>query len=501
MAKHSSSPPPLKRKREEIELDEEEQGFENTGLDPRLIRALIKKGLKNPTPIQRVAIPLILGGNDVLARAKTGSGKTFAYLLPLLHKLLSGVQLKVAQLNHDMSNIALKQALYGPPDVLVSTPFCVQKCLSAGFLQPKAIHDSLSMLILDEADFLLSQGYEDDLRAFIGHVPRCCQCLLMSATSRYDDNVEKLKKLFLHNPYILTLPEEDGGKNEIIPNHVDQFWFRIRAAILNAELPQNSRLHIIEEFNAGLFDYLIAIDDGKTNTKEQETAGKDAEVKKSKKQRKQKLDAEFGVVRGIDFKNVYTVINFEMPATTAGYRHRIGRTGRACNIGASVSLVSPNEMEAFEELKSTLAEQRSGEGDLIEPFPLLIKNVAESLRYRAEDQARSVTEAVIVKARAQDIRNEILNSEKLTAHFLANNPRDLDLLKHDKVLSKKEAPAYLGGVPEYLLDATTQEASKIMKHNQAALGNEKPDRCQNRKKRFRKNKDPLKAISTEVDLP
>ncbi|KAH9610992.1 hypothetical protein KSS87_001013 [Heliosperma pusillum] len=434
MAKHSSSSPPLKRKREEIELDEE-QGFENTGLDPRLIRALIIKGLKNPTPIQRVAIPLIL-----------------------------------------------KQALYGPPDVLVSTPFCIQKCLSAGFLQPKAIHDSLSMLILDEANFLLSQGYEDDLRGFIGYVPRRCQCLMMSATSRYDDNVEKLKKLFLHNPYILTLPEEDGGKDEIIPNHVDQFWFRIRAAILNAELPKNSRLHIIEEFNAGLFDYLIAIDDGKTNTKEQETAGKDAEVKKSKKQRKQKLDAEFGVVRGIDFKNVYTV--------------------------------SPNEMEAFEELKSTLAEHRSGEGDLIEPFPLLIKNVAESLRYRAEDQARSVTEAVIVKARAQDIRNEILNSEKLgctygvtaeiklrlTAHFLANNPRDLDLLKHDKVLSKKEAPAYLGGVPEYLLDETTQEASKIMKLNRAALGNEKPDRCPSRKKRFRKNKVPLKAISTEVDL-
>ncbi|KAH9610989.1 hypothetical protein KSS87_001010 [Heliosperma pusillum] len=560
----------------EIELDEE-QSFEAIGLDPRLIRALIKKDLQNPTPIQRVAIPLILEGKDVVARAKTGSGKTFAYLLPLLHKLFSGsisdssnhsgptaivlvptrelsqqvysevmslielcrVQLKVAQLTSSMSNTELKQALSGPPDVLVSTPACVYKCLSGGLLQPKAIQESLSMLILDEADLLLSYGYEDDLRAFTAHVPRRCQCLLMSATS--SDDVEKLKKLILHNPYILTLPDEDGGKDEIMPNSVDQYWiscgardkfvyilallkldlvqkkvllftntidmgfrlklflekFAIRAAVLNAELPQNSRLHIIEEFNAGLFDYLIAIDDGKTITKEKEAAGKDAEVKKSKKQRKQKLDAEFGVVRGIDFKNVYTVINFQMPPTAAGYIHRIGRTGRACNTGASISLVSPDEMEAFEELKSTLAEHRSGEGDFIAPFPLLTKNAVESLRYRAEDVERSVTGVNVREARVQDIRNEILNSEKLTAHFQANNPRDLDLLKHDKVLSKKEPPAHLRDVPEYLLDATTQEASKIVKLARAALGNGKPSQYPSRKKRFRKNKDPLKAISTE----
>ncbi|KAH9615408.1 hypothetical protein KSS87_013443 [Heliosperma pusillum] len=488
----------------EIELDEE-QSFEDIGLDPRLIRALIKKDLQNPTPIQRVAIPLILEGKDVVARAKTGSGKTFAYLLPLLHKLFSGsisdsisdssnhsgptaivlvptrelsqqvysevmslielcrVQLKVAQLTSSMSNTELKQALSGPPDVLVSTPACVYKCLSGGLLQPKAIQESLSMLILDEADLLLSYGYEDDLRAFTAHVPRRCQCLLMSATSREDK-------------FLLTR----GDKG---------FWgaFAIRAAVLNAELPQNSRLHIIEEFNAGLFDYLIAIDDGKTNTKEKEAAGKDAEVKKSKKQRKQKLDAEFGVVRGIDFKNVYTVINFQMPPTAAGYIHRIGRTGRACNTGASISLVSPDEMEAFEELKSTLAEHRSGEGDFIAPFPLLTKNAVESLRYRAEDVERSVTGVNVREARAQDIRNEILNSEKLTAHFQANNPRDLDLLKHDKVLSKKEPPAHLRDVPEYLLDATTQEASKIVKLARAALGNGKPSQYPSRKKRDSNN--------------
>uniref|UniRef100_A0A7C9CK08 RNA helicase n=1 Tax=Opuntia streptacantha TaxID=393608 RepID=A0A7C9CK08_OPUST len=559
---------------EEVELDEE-QSFEELGLDPRLVRALIKKSIEKPTPIQRVAIPLILEGKDVVARAKTGSGKTFAYLLPLLQKLFSDsgsnnklaptafvlvptrelchqvytelmslielcrAQLKVAQLTSAMSSSDLKTALWGPPDVVVSTPACIHTCLSAASLQPKAIQESLSMLILDEADLLLSYGYEDDLRALTAHVPRRCQCLLMSATSSAD--VEKLKKLILHNPYILTLPEVGGSKDEIIPKSVQQFsiscsaqdkflyilallklelvqkkvliftnsidmgyrlklfleQFGIKSAVLNAELPQNSRLHILEEFNAGLFDYLIATDDGQPNGKEQEDADKNAEGKKSKKHAKQKLDAEFGVVRGIDFKNVHTVINFELPQTAAGYVHRIGRTGRAHNTGASVSLVSSDEMEVFEEIKSTLAENDSNEANFIAPFPLLTKNAVESLRYRAEDVARSVTRLAVRESRAKDLRNEILNSEKLKSHFEAN-PRDLDLLKHDKVLSKKEPPVHLRDVPEYLLDPTTQEASKIVKLARAAMGGKrKSGQHPGPRNKFKRGRDPLRALSTE----
>ncbi|XP_021717980.1 DEAD-box ATP-dependent RNA helicase 16-like [Chenopodium quinoa] len=559
--------------KEEIEVDEDNQSFEELSLDPRLLRALIKKGIEKPTPIQRVAIPLILEGKDVVARAKTGSGKTFAYLLPLLQKLFSDsspnnrlgpaalvlvptrelchqvysevtsiielcrAQLKVAQLTSTMSTIEMKQALSGPADILVSTPACVHTCLKAGALQPKAIQESLSMLVLDEADLLLSYGYEDDLRSLTAHVPRRCQCLLMSATSSAD--VEKLKKLILHNPYILTLPEVGGSNDELIPKNVQQFWiscsahdkfiyilallklelvqkkiliftntidmgfrlklflekFSIRSAVLNAELPQNSRLHMLEEYNAGLFDYLIATDISQAG-KDQEDSEKKSEGKKSNKRRKPKLDAEFGVVRGIDFKNVHTVINFEMPQSVAGYVHRIGRTGRAFTTGASVSLVSPDEMEAFDELKATLAEKASDDTNYIAPFPLLTKNAVESLRYRAEDVFRSVTSFAVRESRAQDLRNEMLNSEKLKSHFEAN-PRDLDLLKHDKVLSKKEPPAHLRDVPEYLLDPTTQEASKIVKLARAAMGNSRKPGQQGLKKKSRRKRDPLKTLSAE----
>ncbi|KAE9606832.1 putative RNA helicase [Lupinus albus] len=554
--------------------DSEDQSFEDLGLDARLVRALLKKGIDKSTPIQRVAIPLILEGKDVVARAKTGSGKTFAYLLPLLQKLFTNnadrkklapnafilvptrelcqqvynevlsilelcrVQLKVVQLNSNMLHSDLRAALTGPPDVLISTPTCVQKCLSSGVLQGASINSSLETLVLDEADLLLSYGYENDIKAFTPHIPRSCQCLLMSATSSAD--VDKLKKLILHNPFILTLPEVGNHKDDIIPKNVEQFWipcaerdkllyilsvlklelvqkkvlvftntidtsfrlklflekFGIKSAVLNAELPQNSRLHILEEFNAGLFDYLIAADISLSKEKDEAAKENNGGSRKSRKFAKHKLDSEFGVVRGIDFKNVYTVINFEMPQSVAGYVHRIGRTGRAYNSGASISLVSPDEMDTLGEIRSFVGDDEKNGSNTIAEFPLLTKNVVESLRYRAEDVAKSVTKIAVRESRAQDLRNEILNSEKLKAHF-ESKPRELDLLKHDKLLSKNAPPTHLRDVPDYLLDKTTKEAKQMVKLARDAMGNNN-HRHRGPKRKTRKDADPLKAISSSV---
>ncbi|XP_065867435.1 DEAD-box ATP-dependent RNA helicase 16 isoform X2 [Euphorbia lathyris] len=555
------------------EDEEQKNTFEELGLDPRLIRALSKReiSITQPTPIQQVAIPLILEGKDVVARAKTGSGKTLAYLLPLLQKLFSDsgskkklapsafilvptrelcqqvhtevishiewckVQLKAVQLTSKMPISDLRTALAGPPDIVVSTPACVVKCLSSGILESASINDSLDILVLDEADLLLSFGYEDDIRALSALLPRRCQCLLMSATSSAD--VDKLKKLILHNPHILTLPEVEGDKDEAIPKNVQQFSiscndrdkllhilallklelvqkkvliftntidmsfrlklflekFGIKSAVLNAELPQNSRLHMLEEFNAGLFDYLIATDDKDTKEK---LPAEDVESKNPKKRVKKMLDSEFGVVRGIDFKNVYTVVNFDMPLNAEGYVHRIGRTGRAYNTGTSISLVSPNDMEIFEDVKELLGDEENKDSNLISPFPLLTKNAVESLRYRAEDTAKSVTKLAVREARAQDLRNEIINSEKLKAHFQAN-PKDLDLLKHDKSLSKKPPAPHLRDVPDYLMDSTTKEASKMIKIARAAMGNNNTSRRNqsSNKRKSKRNRDPLKSFS------
>ncbi|CAN7032201.1 hypothetical protein IGI04_031245 [Brassica rapa subsp. trilocularis] len=563
--------------KEEEEEEEKDKSFEELRLDPRLIRALTKKGIEKPTPIQQTAIPFILEGKDVVAKAKTGSGKTLAYLLPLLQKLFSDcgskkkkpapsafilvpsrelcqqvyaevsslielcrVQIKAVQLTSSMPLSDMRNALAGLPEILVTTPACIPKCFADGVLNPAAISDSLEILVLDEADLLLSYGYEDNLRSVTSIVPRRCQCLLMSATTSSD--VEKLKKLILHNPVVLTL-QEGADKEEPVPSNVQQFWiscsaqdkllhilallklevvqkkilifintidmgfklklflekFGIKTAILNGELPQNSRLHILEQFNAGLFDYLIATDDNSQQAKAKEEAKDEDNKEKTKNKRrfKPKLDAEFGVVRGIDFKKVHTVINYDMPQSVTGYIHRIGRTGRAYSSGSSVSLVSPDDMEGFEEIKSFLAGEEDKDSDVITPFPLLTENAVESLRYRAEDVAKSVTKIAVRESRAQDLRNEIINSEKLKSHFEAN-PRDLDLLKHDKLLSKTAPAPHLKDIPEYLVDPKTQEASKMVKLARAAMGNSRRSgggRNNANKKRSRKGVDPLKTFS------
>ncbi|WZZ46948.1 hypothetical protein YC2023_043207 [Brassica napus] len=513
--------------KEEEEEEEKDKSFEELRLDPRLIRALTKKGIEKPTPIQQTAIPFILEGKDVVAKAKTGSGKTLAYLLPLLQKLFSDcgskkkkpapsafilvpsrelcqqvyaevsslielcrVQIKAVQLTSSMPLSDMRNALAGLPEILVTTPACIPKCFADGVLDPAAISDSLEIWFLMSSD------------------------------------VEKLKKLFLHNPVVLTL-QEGADKEEPVPSNVQQFWiscsaqdkllhilallklevvqkkilifintidmgfklklflekFGIKTAILNGELPQNSRLHILEQFNAGLFDYLIATDDNSQQTKAKEEA-KDEDNKEKTKNKKR-------------FKKVHTVINYDMPQSVTGYIHRIGRAGRAYSSGSSVSLVSPDEMEGFEEIKSFLAGEEDKDSDVITPFPLLTENAVECLRYRAEDVAKSVTKIAVRESRAQDLRNEIINSEKLKSHFEAN-PRDLDLLKHDKLLSKTAPVPHLKDIPEYLVDPKTQEASKMVKLARAAMGNCRRSgggRNNANKKRSRKGGDPLKTFS------
>ncbi|MCO5607879.1 hypothetical protein L7F22_062081 [Adiantum nelumboides] len=497
----------------EEKLEEEDEvedlSFEDMGLDPRLSHAIVKRGISKPTPIQLKAIPLILEGKDVVARARTGSGKTLAYLLPLLQKCITnqkglmlgpaamvlvptrelcqqvhsellsllehcGGSWKVVQLTSGMSQSSLRSVLSAGPDIIVSTPACMAMCIVEKFLRASTLQESLSTMVLDEADLLLSYGYEDDIRTLAPHVPRKCQCLLMSATSSAD--VEKLKKLVLHNPVTLTLTEVEGTGGDIIPDSVQQFLilckaedkllnllallhlelvqkkvlifvntidtgfrlklfleqFGVRSAVLNAQLPQNSRLHILQEFNLGLFDYLIATDDGndkKEKAKDIDKPGKGKTNSFGKKKTAKQLlvDSEFGVVRGIDFKNVQTVINFDMPKTPSNYVHRIGRTGRVRSTGASISLVCTEDEENFMKIKAIIS-GNSGSDDKkatrIVPFPLLTKGAIESLRYRAEDVARGVTKVAIKEARAKELCLEILNSEKLKAHF-EDHPTDL----------------------------------------------------------------------------
>ncbi|XP_031555095.1 probable ATP-dependent RNA helicase DDX56 [Actinia tenebrosa] len=496
--------------------DEEEQfsSFSDMGLDDRITRAISRLNWSKPTPIQEKGITLALEGKDILARAKTGSGKTAAYAVPIIQKILQDKQnnnelairalvlVPTKELSQQASrnlkelscycsreirvadvaqgNLAnTKPLLMNIPDIVIGTPSGI-----LGHLQAKnlTLKNSLQMLVVDEADLVFSYGYENDLKLLLSHLPKIYQAFLMSAT--LTDDVKSLKKMVLHNPVTLKLnesqlPEKDRlmqylircepddkflliytllklnlvqGKTLLFVNGIDRCYrlklfleqFSIKSCVLNSELPHNSRLHIVDEFNRGVYDYIIASDETVF-----ETVGTLHPTKKSKKSKK---DKEYGVSRGIDFQGVENVINFDFPTTVDAYIHRVGRTARGDNSGTALSFTTYHDNTVVKKAEEQLAKELGEESEVFKPYQFKMEEI-EGFRYRAKDALRAVTKSAVKEARLKEIKREIINSEKLKAYF-EDNPRDLQVLRHDKELHPARVQAHMKNVPDYLVPAT-----------------------------------------------
>ncbi|KAM9968194.1 hypothetical protein ACTFIW_002630 [Dictyostelium discoideum] len=549
--------------------------FESMGLDNRILRALKKMGFQNPSLVQSKSIPLSLQGKDILAKARTGSGKTAAYSIPIIQKVLmakeksniKGVKavvlvptrelceqvknhfnqvsyycqqlVSVVQLGNDKTLDEQKGLLRDIPDVIVSTPTRLVQHLENKTIQ---LQSTLDILVIDEADLVLNYGHQNDINIIKSFLPKVCQCFLMSATLTKE--VEELKKLVLHTPAVLKLEEDKAiqtnlSEYSIKCAEVDKFLlvfsllrlrlmqgkilffvndtnncyklklfferFHIKCAVLNSELPINSRHDIILQFNKGLFDYLIATDESfksdsnkkeeqelEDNENENEDDDEMTDVKKEdededeenednededeenedeededeneedeedeeneededdKKNKNKKInnskgDKEYGVARGIDFRNVDIVVNFDFPRTIKNYIHRIGRTARGTNKGIALSFVTYRN----EELLKKVSKTRGDAGYNLKPFEFKM-NAIEGFRYRVEDVLRTIGIRAIKEAKKTELKQELLNNEKLKSHF-SENPQDLLALKHDTTLIKKQVPLHLRVVPEYLL--------------------------------------------------
>uniref|UniRef100_A0A667XM07 Probable ATP-dependent RNA helicase DDX56 n=1 Tax=Myripristis murdjan TaxID=586833 RepID=A0A667XM07_9TELE len=482
-------------------------------------RAVADLGWAQPTLIQEKAIPLALEGKDLLARARTGSGKTAAYAVPVIQRILVSKQsvreqdvralilvptkelgqqvqammrqltaycsrdVRVADISGKADLSAQRPILMEKPDVVVGTPSRVLAHLNA---QNLTLHSSLETLVVDEADLLFSFGFEADLKSLLCHLPKIYQSFLMSATLTED--VQALKELLLHNPVILKLQgsqlpdsaqlqqyslkceEEDKflliytllklrlvqGKTLVFVGTVDRCYrlklfleqFAIPACVLNSELPVHSRCHIITQFNQGFYDYIIATDElslADPTATSQTTAGKGKKKTAAKGGRAK--DKEYGVSRGVDFQNVANVINFDFPATVESYIHRVGRTARADNPGTALSFISHAEITLLSEVEDALKGDNSD--CVLKPYEFKMEEI-EGFRYRCRDAMRSVTKQAVKEARLKEIKQELLNSEKLKTYF-EDNPRDLQLLRHDKDLHPAVIKPHLKNVPEYLI--------------------------------------------------
>ncbi len=261
--------------------------------------------------------------------------------------------------------------------------------------------------------------------------------------------------------------------------------FGIRSCILNSELPVNSRIHCIEEFNRNVYDIIIAADehellgdeDGQVldeedqQTQEQAVTADGGEARPAKKRRRKapKRDKEFGVSRGIDFKNVRAVINFDLPTSAKSYTHRIGRTARAGQTGMALSFVVPATLyrkhmpttvetaAKDEKVLARIERQQAKVGKTVRPYDFDMKQV-EAFRYRMNDALRSVTKVAVREARMREIRQELLKSEKLKRHFEENPDELQNLTRHDNELRTMRTQAHLKHVPDYLLPRDGQKA-------------------------------------------
>ena len=309
--------------------------------------------------------------------------------------------------------------------------------------------------------------------------------------------------------------------------------FGIRSCILNSELPVNSRIHVVEEFNKNVYDIIIASDeyevlgdeeeegDGVEEAEETTKAGKEkkesdeaaSESKQpsKKKRRTVEKDKDYGVSRGIDFKNVACVLNFDLPTSSKSYTHRIGRTARAGQTGMALSFVIPTEQyrkhiptsiesaKDDERILAKITKHQLKKGKEVKPYNFDMKQV-EAFRYRMGDALRAVTRVAIREARTRELRQELMKSEKLKRHF-EENPGDLHHLRHDGELRAARVQSHLKHVPDYLLPEGGRKA--ITAGGNGLIGVRKTSDA--RSQRLRRNKgrgkkvggrkiDPLKSF-------
>ena len=315
--------------------------------------------------------------------------------------------------------------------------------------------------------------------------------------------------------------------------------FGIKSCVLNSELPVNSRLHAVQEFNKNLYDIIIAADEqeiiggiggkqkppnaalGKKIQNGELLEDEDSETENVEQpQKRRKLggkEKDFGVSRGIDFQNVACVLNFDLPTTSKSYTHRIGRTARAGKTGMALSFVIPASLygkhkpTSFastrhdEAVLEKITKRQAKKGKDVKPYHFEMKLV-DAFRYRMGDALRAVTRDAIREARTRELRRELIKSEKLRKHF-EENPEDLRHLRHDGELRSARVQSHLRHVPEYLLPSKGKKA--ITGEDAGFVGMRKTDdhrlriaRMHNRGKgkgaRVRgRRADPLKTFSAK----
>ncbi|MDB5753077.1 MAG: box helicase domain protein, partial [Ramlibacter sp.] len=361
--------------------------FDELNLAPAILKAVHEQGYDTPTPIQAQAIPAVLEGHDLLAGAQTGTGKTAAFTLPLLHKLSmarsaknkfggTGIRALVLTPTRELAaQVEESVRTYGKylqlsstvifggvgmnpqidrikkgVDILVATPGRLLDLQQQGHLDLSTVQ----VLILDEADRMLDMGFLPDVRKILALVPKDKQSLLFSAT--FSDDIRDLANTLLRNPQSIQVTPRNttvqsitqvmhlvgrGKKKELLAHVIEQHNWSQVLVFTRTKFGANS----VAEFLTKRGIQAMALHGNKSQTaRTQALAGfKSGDIRA--------LVATDIAARGIDIDELPHVVNYEIPNVPEDYVHRIGRTGRAGNSGEAVSLVCLDEEGFMQEIE------------------------------------------------------------------------------------------------------------------------------------------------------
>jgi ATP-dependent RNA helicase RhlE len=347
--------------------------FASFGLAPELLRALDEQGYVEPTPIQLEAIPAGLAGRDVVGSAQTGTGKTAAFLLPILQRLKNGkrgtlralVLVPTRELAEQVFNSALSygrhsgtkavavyggvslelqtRALKNSVDIVIATPGRLLDHMGRGHID----WSNIEVLVLDEADRMLDMGFARDVNRILGELPIERQTLLFSAT--ISDQVDRLARRALKDHAAVEIGRRataaEGVEHILVA--VNKSEKRHALAHLLGELPERGRALVFTRTKHGADRltrqlrgdgiHVAALHGGKTQSSRNKT------LDGFREGRIRILVATDVAARGIHIDNIVMVVNYDVPADPEIYVHRVGRTARAGAQGVALTLMSPDE--------------------------------------------------------------------------------------------------------------------------------------------------------------
>jgi superfamily II DNA/RNA helicase len=366
------------------------QRFDSLALDPKLLRAVLDSGYTSMTPIQAKAIPIVLAGRDVMGAAQTGTGKTAAFTLPLLQKMLRHENASASPARHPVRALVIAPTreladqvansvktyakhtqlrstvvfggidmkpqtlvLKGGVEVLVATPGRLLDHIEG----KNCVLNQVEYVVLDEADRMLDIGFLPDLQRILAYLPKQRQTLLFSAT--FSPEIKRLAQSYLQDPLLVEVARPNATAST-----VEQRFFSVsdddkrrvvRQLIKSRDLAQalvfvNSKLgaaRLARSFERdGLRTAALHGDKSQDERLKSLASFKAGEV--------DLLVATDVAARGLDIADLPAVFNFDVPFNAEDYVHRIGRTGRAGASGLAVTLVARDDMRLVSDIEKLI---------------------------------------------------------------------------------------------------------------------------------------------------